>query len=104
MEKHALAMHKFTRGHRTLPDNAIVLGRESRRRYDRTGHNWELVVPVTNLDSVKSSSMSTAKLIWNYLPKDIAEIPELRHFKAALRNSTAYDLLSKVVLSIEPKM
>uniref|UniRef100_A0A914CBW4 LEM domain-containing protein n=1 Tax=Acrobeloides nanus TaxID=290746 RepID=A0A914CBW4_9BILA len=56
MEKRALAMHHFIRGHRNFPDNAVALCRQEERR--RIGHEWELVIPVTSLEAIRSSSPS----------------------------------------------
>uniref|UniRef100_A0A914DT44 Transposase n=1 Tax=Acrobeloides nanus TaxID=290746 RepID=A0A914DT44_9BILA len=95
MEKRALAMHHFTRGHRNLPDNAIALCRqEDRRRTGRTGHEWELVIPVISLEAVRSSSLNTARQTWNHLPEDIVEIPDPVRFKNAVKSPAVYDCLA----------
>jgi hypothetical protein len=82
----------FTRGHRNLPDNAIALCRQEDRR--RTGHEWELVIPVTSLEAVRSSSLNTARQTWNHLPEDIVEILDPVRFKNAVKSPAVYDCLA----------
>ena len=94
MEKRALAMHHFTRGHRNLPDNAIALCRqEDRRRTGRTGHEWELVIPVTSLEAVRSSSLNTARQTWTICQTTSSKYPT----QCALR--TLWNLLPSTTVS-----
>uniref|UniRef100_A0A914EPN5 Uncharacterized protein n=1 Tax=Acrobeloides nanus TaxID=290746 RepID=A0A914EPN5_9BILA len=84
MEKRALAMHHFIRGYQNLPE-AIVLCSEDRRRASRISYEWELVIPVSSLEAVRSSSLNIARLIWNHLLEDIATIPDPTRFKNAVK-------------------
>jgi hypothetical protein len=96
IERRAMAMHHYTRGHRELPDKAIILcSEEDRKRSTRTGHEWELVMPVTTLEAVRSSSLNTARYIWNRLPEDIASIPDSVRFKFAVKSASIYEYLSE---------
>uniref|UniRef100_A0A914DUX2 Uncharacterized protein n=1 Tax=Acrobeloides nanus TaxID=290746 RepID=A0A914DUX2_9BILA len=45
-----------------LSHNVIALcRREERRRSGRTGHEWELVIPVTSLEAVHGSFLNTVR-------------------------------------------
>jgi hypothetical protein len=66
MDKRAIIVHNYIHGRRTLPDNAIVLQNAGKLRHShRTGHELELTIPVTRLESVLSSFLNTAKRIRN---------------------------------------
>jgi hypothetical protein len=104
MEKRALAMHHFTRGHRNLPNHAIVLcSKEDRRRTGRSSHEWELVMPVTSLEAVRSSSFNTSRQIWNQLPEEVDGIPDPVRFKNPVKTSILYDALAqkRIVRKVE---
>jgi hypothetical protein len=62
MKKHALTMHKSSLGYRKLPVRAVMLCKDhNRRRTKRTGHELELIIPVSTLEVVTSSSLNIAK-------------------------------------------
>uniref|UniRef100_A0A914DL18 Uncharacterized protein n=1 Tax=Acrobeloides nanus TaxID=290746 RepID=A0A914DL18_9BILA len=95
MEKRALAMHHFTQGHRNLPEAMVLCSEEDRRRARRTGHEWELFISVSSLEAMRSSSLKTARQIWNHLREDIAAIPGPTRFKNSVKSSTVYEDLAR---------
>jgi hypothetical protein len=105
MEKRALAMHKVILGHRKLPDQAVMLCKDhSLRRTRRTGHELELIIPASTLEVATSSSLNTAKKIWNQLPADIATIADPIRFKNAVKGHAVYNLLTNTKIVERPEL
>uniref|UniRef100_A0A914E160 Uncharacterized protein n=1 Tax=Acrobeloides nanus TaxID=290746 RepID=A0A914E160_9BILA len=83
-------------GLRTLPDNAIVRrSAQNLRCSNRLGHEWELIMPTTRLEAVQSSSLNTAKKIWNALLTRIVAIGHHESFKSAVKDPAVYHYLIK---------
>uniref|UniRef100_A0A914D162 Uncharacterized protein n=1 Tax=Acrobeloides nanus TaxID=290746 RepID=A0A914D162_9BILA len=92
-------MHKVILGHRKQPDHAVMLCKDHNRRsivtLGRPGHELKLIIPTSTLEAVTSSSLTTAKKIWNNLPADVAAIADPIRFKNAVKGHVVYNLLSK---------
>uniref|UniRef100_A0A914EDD3 Uncharacterized protein n=1 Tax=Acrobeloides nanus TaxID=290746 RepID=A0A914EDD3_9BILA len=89
-----------------LPDEALKKTRDTAPlRSIRLGHGLELIVQ-TILETTQSSSLNTAKRIWNALPKDIVEAKNLAQFKCNVGASTVYEHLAKkaVVRRVEKSL
>jgi hypothetical protein len=96
IEKRAIIMHHYIHGPRTLPDNSIVLRRLENARYStRHGHALEVCLPNSSLEAVTSSSLNTAKKLWNALPPEIVAIRHPALFKSAIRRQTTYEGLAR---------
>uniref|UniRef100_A0A914EDC5 Uncharacterized protein n=1 Tax=Acrobeloides nanus TaxID=290746 RepID=A0A914EDC5_9BILA len=76
---------------RTLPDNAIVLrSTESSRHSQQIGHGMELTMPITRLEAILSSSLNTARRIWNTLLAELVAIASPERFKVAVKDPAVY--------------
>uniref|UniRef100_A0A914E1Y7 Uncharacterized protein n=1 Tax=Acrobeloides nanus TaxID=290746 RepID=A0A914E1Y7_9BILA len=53
----------------------------TKRRTRRTGYELELIIPASTLEVITSSSLNTAKKIWNNLLADVAMIAIPIRFK-----------------------
>jgi hypothetical protein len=77
-----------------IPENAIVRLRAQHLRHsNRLGHEWELIMPTTRLETVQSSSLNAAKKIWNALPTRIVAIGHPGSFKSGVKDPDAYNHL-----------
>uniref|UniRef100_A0A914C143 C-type lectin domain-containing protein n=1 Tax=Acrobeloides nanus TaxID=290746 RepID=A0A914C143_9BILA len=57
----------------------------------------KLIMPTTRLEAVQSSSLNTAKKIWNALPTRIVEIGHHESFKSAVKDPAVYHhLISRI--------
>uniref|UniRef100_A0A914CRB5 Uncharacterized protein n=1 Tax=Acrobeloides nanus TaxID=290746 RepID=A0A914CRB5_9BILA len=61
----------------------------------RLGHVLELTMPKTTLEAVLSSSLNTAKKIWNALPPSAATIVNPGKFKRAIMERAVYTHLTE---------
>src|SRR3569623_1405959 len=105
MEKRALALHKAILGHCKLPDQAVMLCKDlNRRRTRRTGHELELIIPASTLEVATSSSLNTAKKIWNNLPADVVTITDLIRFKNAVKDHAVHNLLTNTKIVGRPEL
>uniref|UniRef100_A0A914C4D1 Transposase n=1 Tax=Acrobeloides nanus TaxID=290746 RepID=A0A914C4D1_9BILA len=57
----------------------------TKRRTRRTGYELELIIPASTLEVVTSSSLNTAKKIWNNLLADVAMIADPIRFKNTVK-------------------
>ena len=81
----------------------MVFGHAESNGSNRTGHALELKLPKTNLESVNSSSLNTARKLWNALPPEVVALKHLGPFKQAVRCPTTYSNLASrsLIRSVE---
>ena len=51
-------------------------------------------MPTTTLEAVRSSSLNTARKIWNALPAELTTIAHPKLFKTAMSHGNLYKLLA----------
>uniref|UniRef100_A0A914DHS4 Uncharacterized protein n=1 Tax=Acrobeloides nanus TaxID=290746 RepID=A0A914DHS4_9BILA len=100
MEKRAVLAHHYANGRRQISDNAFVLKSSLNFHQSvRTGHGLELVLPATSLEAVvRSSSVNSARRIWNELSAEVATTHDLCQFKRLIRSPEVYAALSRNVI------
>uniref|UniRef100_A0A914DSC2 Uncharacterized protein n=1 Tax=Acrobeloides nanus TaxID=290746 RepID=A0A914DSC2_9BILA len=104
MERRLILLHQYVSGSRQLPEKIILKKIDTTQlTCPRLGLDYDLILTSTYLTTVESSSLNTARTLWNALPREVKTISQSILFNHAVTSRKRYlELESQSVWGIGP--